>query len=260
MDTGRKRRLPVELSGDTRVIKRLRSPNMPESFQLHNGATRKEKASLCSGSVLADLASESDSDEIVGERDGTTHTSSSSTDLEHTPEEIGNIEESESSLTQVGETGQDDSCEDDDLIQELPVPRKPLISVSHTAFDLRTRLSVFLPQLQKANADLDNATKAGLRQLDEVADDEDHYIEMNLGLGVLKEKTPSGTQADGLRLADEDGTSSSEDSDSDSTEARDHVDDQKVDSAALANLMGAKRSGREKPSIQDLTDGCIADV
>jgi hypothetical protein len=82
---------------------------------------------------------------------------------------------------------------------------------------------------------------------------------MNLGLGVLKERRPPIAQAGGLSLADEDGASSSEDSNSDSTEARGNVDDQSVDSAALTNLIGANRSGRKKPSIQDLTDGCNAD-
>ena len=259
MGTEHKRRLPVELSGDSRVIKRLRSPNTVESLQLHTDATRKEKASLHGGSLLAGLARKSDRDGVVETGDGDTDTSSSSSDLEDPPEEIGSGNKDETSSTQVGETNKGDSCEDDDLIQDLPASRKPLMSVSHAAFDLRTRLSAFLPQLQKANADLENATEAGLRHLDEVADDEDHYIEMNLGLGVLKEKRPPSAQADGLRLLDEDGTSSSEDSDSDSTEARDNVDDQNVDSAALRNLMGAKRSGRKKPSIQDLTDGCNAD-
>ncbi len=258
MGAARKRRLPVELSADNRVIKRLRSPNRPESSQLHRSTTRKEKASLHTGHVLVELARKVDGNEVVGSADGDADSCSSSLDLGDTSEEIDSGDKDETSSTQIGETDKDDSCEEDDLIQDLPAPRKPLMSVSHTAFDLRTRLSAFLPQLQKANADLDNATEAGLRQLDEVADDEDHYIEMNLGLGVLQEKRASSAQADGLRLADEDGTSSSEDSDSYSTEAGDNGNGQNVDRAVLTNLMGAKQSGRKKPSIQDLTDGCNA--
>ncbi|KAF7507811.1 hypothetical protein GJ744_010112 [Endocarpon pusillum] len=259
MGTDQKRRLPVEFSGVRRGIKRLRSPNTGESLQLQTDATRREKASLHGSSVLADLARKSDRDGVVETGQGDTDTSSSGSDLEDTSEEISSGDQDETSSTQVGGTNKGDSCEDDDLIQDLPVPRKPLMSVSHAAFDLRTRLSAFLPQLQKANADLENATEAGLRHLDEVADDEDHYIEMNLGLGVLKEKRPPAAQVDGLRLADEDSTSSSEDSDSDPTEARGNVDDQNVDSAALTTFIGVKRSGSKRPSIQDLTDGCNAD-
>lgn len=259
MGTDHKRRLPVGFPGESRVIKRMRSPNKVESLQSHIDATRREKASLHGGGVLVDLPRKIERDGVVETGHGDTDTSSSGSDLEDTSEEISSGDKDETSSTQVGETDKGDSCEDDDLIQDLPVPRKPLMSVSHAAFDLRTRLSAFLPQLQKANADLENSTEAGLRHLDDVADDEEHYIEMNLGLGVLKERRPRIAQADGLRLADEDGTSSSEDSDSDSTEARGNVDDQSVDSAALTNLLGAKRSGRKRPSIQDLTDGCNAD-
>ncbi|ERF71566.1 hypothetical protein EPUS_00555 [Endocarpon pusillum Z07020] len=259
MGTDHKRRLPVEFPGDRRVTKRLRSPNTGESSQLQSDATKREKASLHGSSVLAGLARKSDRDGVVETGHGDTDTSSSSSDLEDTSEEISSVDKDETSSTRVGGTDKGDSCEDDDLIQDLPVPRKPLMSVSHATSDLRTRLSAFLPQLQKANADLENATEACLRPLDEVADDEDHYIEMNLGLGVLKEKRPPSAQVDGLRLADEDGTSSSEDSGSDPTEARGNVVDQSVESAAITNFIGAKRSGRERPSIQDLTDGCNAD-
>ncbi len=197
MGVDRKRRLHVELSADSRVIKRLRSPNTHESLQLPGSTTKKEEASLHSGSVLGHLAKKSDGGEVVGSGDGGTDTSSSSSDLGDTSEEISSGDKDEASPTQVGETDKDDSddsCEDDDLIQVLPVPRKPFMSVSQTALDLRTRLSVFLPQLREANADLDNATEAGLRHLDEVADDEDHYIEMNLGLGVLPTDHPSTLQ------------------------------------------------------------------
>ena len=53
--------------------------------------------------------------------------------------------------------------------------------------DLKTRLAAFLPQLAKANA-----TLSGSERVDDAGDDEERYIEMNLGLGVLAEKQEDG--------------------------------------------------------------------
>ena len=60
--------------------------------------------------------------------------------------------------------------------------------------DLKTRLAAFLPQLAKANETLSESER-----LDEVDGDEERYIEMNLGLGVLAEK-PNGDE--GVRTRD----------------------------------------------------------
>ncbi|KAJ9604320.1 hypothetical protein H2200_011154 [Cladophialophora chaetospira] len=52
--------------------------------------------------------------------------------------------------------------------------------------DLQSRLQEFLPRLQQANAALDGMEDD--KRLDEVSDDDEHYIEMDLGLGVLTEQ------------------------------------------------------------------------
>ncbi|EXJ78650.1 hypothetical protein A1O1_09051 [Capronia coronata CBS 617.96] len=62
--------------------------------------------------------------------------------------------------------------------------------------DLKSRLQNFLPQLQKANKDLETSSASDMtvlmeRRIDYVPDDAEQYIEMNLGLGVLTEQKPS---------------------------------------------------------------------
>ncbi len=53
--------------------------------------------------------------------------------------------------------------------------------------DLKTRLAAFLPQMAKANQTLSESER-----VDDVDEDEERYIEMELGLGVLAEKQEAG--------------------------------------------------------------------
>lgn len=55
--------------------------------------------------------------------------------------------------------------------------------------NLRTRLAQFLPQLADANRGL---AGGGAEQIDVVGEDEEQYVEMDLGLGVLEERRPGG--------------------------------------------------------------------
>lgn len=100
--------------------------------------------------------------------------------------------ESESSLehTTSEESDSEDDGHDSD---DVPVP------------DLRARLATFLPQISKANETLSDA-----QRIDDVGDDEQRYIEMNLGLGVLSERKQSQDEVQ-TRLADS-GTESDDDS------------------------------------------------
>jgi Domain of unknown function (DUF4598) len=100
--------------------------------------------------------------------------------------------ESESSLE---DTTSDESDSEDDSHDsgDVPVP------------DLRARLATFLPQISKANETLSDA-----QRIDDVGDDEQQYIEMNLGLGVLSEQKQSQDEIQ-TRLADS-GTESDDDS------------------------------------------------
>jgi hypothetical protein len=117
--------------------------------------------------------------------------------------------------------------------------------------DLQSRLQAFLPQLERANAELTATADALGRRVDHVDDDEEHYIEMDLGLGVLSERRNG---RDGEIRVD------SEDSSSDGTENDDEVgdgkegDEEEVERQTdiLARLRGEKASGGTKRKIEDL--------
>lgn len=115
--------------------------------------------------------------------------------------------------------------------------------------DLRSKISTFLPQLRAANANLGDDDR-----IDAVGDDEDHYIEMDLGLGVLKEKrkpmTRTGRGEILITQESSDSSSSSSSSDDDDGDLTEN------DEGALSRLMGMRRSTetKPKPTIQDLPD------
>lgn len=71
-----------------------------------------------------------------------------------------------------GTSSEGTGSEDDDT---------PLI---HPPVDLKSRVAMFLPQLQAANEGLQQGDMAGFEDVD----DEEQHIEMNLGLGVLTDK------------------------------------------------------------------------
>ncbi|KAH8549099.1 hypothetical protein BGW37DRAFT_503560 [Umbelopsis sp. PMI_123] len=63
--------------------------------------------------------------------------------------------------------------------------------------DLMARLQTFLPELESANRQLDQQISVDPREVDiENVDEDEQYIEMNLGLGVFEEKKPSDTSDD----------------------------------------------------------------
>ena len=80
---------------------------------------------------------------------------------------------SESDSSSSEGTSSDESGSDEDDIEADPQP------------DLRTRLAAFLPKISEANEMLSESAR-----IDEVGDQEERYIEMNLGLGVLEKQDP----------------------------------------------------------------------
>lgn len=72
----------------------------------------------------------------------------------------------------------------------LPKPTQKFSTkpTAEQASDLRSRLEAFLPRLEKANAELDDTDDISERRIDHVTEDDEHYIEMNLELGVLSER------------------------------------------------------------------------
>ena len=120
--------------------------------------------------------------------------------------------------------------------------------------DLRSKIANFLPQLRKANEDLANAEDD--KRIDAVADGQDHYIEMDLGLGVLKEmrgpRLPHGEIQTHVTSSSSDSSSSSggDDDDDDYPETRGSGED------LMSDLLGKqeKRTGQGRPVIQPLDE------
>lgn len=84
-------------------------------------------------------------------------------------------------------------------------PKKPEIKKPRVDSRLQSRLATLLPQMEKANAELDSEIQAKALQVDDVSDDEENYIEMNLGLGVLSEiKEESNVLVENSSDSDED--------------------------------------------------------
>jgi hypothetical protein len=158
------------------------------------------------------------------------------------------------------ESDSDSSDEEDEEINQTTTSASTIPSIPHrpkprikpmktkAGSDLLSRLSAFLPQMKDANDTLEKEIAAG-RGKDMVLDDADEedgkqYIEMNLGLGVLKEKR--------------DGDDSSEaDSDDENPYAANGHSGGQSDSDVLGKLMGAKKSvksDKEKPSIEEMAE------
>ncbi|KZM26558.1 uncharacterized protein EKO05_0005397 [Ascochyta rabiei] len=109
--------------------------------------------------------------------------------------------------------------------------------------DIRTFLKDFLPQLKAANEELEAQRKDGTlkkREIDAVDGEEDEqYIEMNLGLGVLKMKDAENSSE----------SSSGSDSDSDMNDAEDTAKEKDV----LGKLMGQEKT-KEAAGIQEVNE------
>lgn len=158
------------------------------------------------------------------------------------------IEEEQTS--QQGEGNHDEGLGSRDAEGLLPRPT-PKFSTKPTAeqaSNLRSRLEAFLPKLEKANAELDDAGDIRERRIDNVPEDEEHYIEMNLELGVLSERKDDGKDGP-LKFRE----SSSEDEDEDmdiSTEK----ESAKAESeqGVISQLKGEKARHRQKQKIEEL--------
>ncbi|KAK3067944.1 hypothetical protein LTR53_014865 [Teratosphaeriaceae sp. CCFEE 6253] len=156
-------------------------------------------------------------------------------------------DESESSLSSSSEESSVEESEDEDTVT-LGGPQKPAMAETKHALlsgaqELSARISALLPQLAAANTELEH--EGGGYTMEEVEEGEQH-IEMNLGLGVLEEKSDderddSSEDGDQLSEPDEVPTSSG-------AVAR---EPDKADTRFMGKLMGQKKT-REKAGVQVL--------
>ncbi|EEA23176.1 hypothetical protein TMatcc_002036 [Talaromyces marneffei ATCC 18224] len=149
-----------------------------------------------------------------------------------------------------------------ETIPYIPGRPKPQISLPPNS-DLLARVSSFLPQLQAANADIEQRLAKGESLEDMILDDvkdneaeEDgeegggkEYIEMNLGLGVLKEKR---------RRREEGGIDLDDESPSDTDEEEDEAEED-GEGRVMDQLMGLKgrsvQKQKLKAGIQEVEEG-----
>ncbi|KAL2438448.1 hypothetical protein ABEF95_009144 [Exophiala dermatitidis] len=122
--------------------------------------------------------------------------SESESDQEETEETTSSSgsDESDEDEHSEGEDSDEENASSDDLDSSLlsqgPLQRPTALPPIGERSGLKSRLQEFLPQLQKANADLGSSSDLLDKRIDHVDDGAEQYIEMNLGLGVLSEQQP----------------------------------------------------------------------
>jgi hypothetical protein len=186
--------------------------------------------------------------------------SSSESDDEEEEDESENLEH----VLSTGESPSDLASPGDDTnIISLPPQPKPTISratIISSSSALRSRIATFLPQLRKANEDLTNAEDD--RRIDAIADDQDHYIEMDLSLGVLKEKPRRVPLHGEIRTRESSnsttssGVSSSSSSSDGDANADGDSETKRPEKDAMRDLLGKKGKLRRQggPTIQVLDE------
>jgi hypothetical protein len=161
-------------------------------------------------------------------------------------EEIMESSEDDETSSAGSSTDEEDSIEQD-TDRNSPtitsVPSHPRSSATSQT-DLRSRLASFLPQLQQANAKLETDPDAASRQIDHVDDAEEQYIEMNLGLGVLRAK-PGSEDAGVKTTVSEDSESSGDASDDTASVSEDHVGAGNIQVGIVDKLKGVKPAKRK---------------
>lgn len=172
----------------------------------------------------------------------------SSSDYEEDDEDEDDLEPD--SRSDDANSGRVSHGDESDMIS-LPKQVKPSItsySAASGSAKLQSRIAAFLPQLRKANEDL--VTAGDNCRIDAVPDDEDHYIEMDLGLGVLKEKR---TRAPSNMIRTR--QSSSSNSTSSSSSSKDDSTTESTGADAMSKLMGRMEKRRNGgPVIQEFSE------
>jgi hypothetical protein len=214
-----------------------------DSLGPEHGSSNAELSSDTETSSDSDTETSSDSDT---ETSSDSDTSSTDPESDDESEDSENDSSSDNTDSDRGPLGYES-----DMIS-LPAQSKPSMFSSTTvtvSSDLRLRVASFLPQLQKANEEV--VTAGDDQRIDAIAEDQDQYIEMDLGLGVLKEKRPRSLNGEiQTHEISSSSSSSSSNSDDDESETGYPWDD------AMFELRGRKeaRSSNGRPVIQDIDE------
>ncbi|KAF8438234.1 hypothetical protein BGX38DRAFT_913368 [Terfezia claveryi] len=138
--------------------------------------------------------------------------------------------------------------------------------------EIFTRINTFLPELRAANAQLESEIVQGRiseRRIEDVGEDEEQYIEMNLGLGVLEEKkkrTPTSkrrrTDTEVLMKQvelGEAGVMDSEDEDDDGRTGGSDSDGREEQEGSDGSDSNEETSGEDSAEEGDDDDECDSD-
>lgn len=145
-----------------------------------------------------------------------------------------------SDIASATESGSNSDAEPCQNLPKMPAFKTSTV-VPNTG--LQNRLTAFLSQMADADTKLQSMKANGTlgqAQLDNVDDEDERYIEMNLGLGVLEEKRADDASA----VSDSETESEAE---STNSEARTHKDTRR-----LGKLMGDSHDSSVRPGIVEV--------
>ncbi|OJD31174.1 uncharacterized protein BKCO1_5100047 [Diplodia corticola] len=160
------------------------------------------------------------------------HSIDKASDAESDSSVVSTSSEEPSSESDDDSEGEDTPMDTEEIIS-LPLPpnadarRRIYQRRASPSSALSERLKAFLPQLAAANDELERDRAAGkLPAMENVGEGDESYIELNLGLGILKERDPNKMDSD---------SESDEDAD-------DEMDTGEDEGDVLAKLMGKKKT------------------
>ncbi|KIY04084.1 uncharacterized protein Z520_00776 [Fonsecaea multimorphosa CBS 102226] len=164
-------------------------------------------------------------------------------DVEETTSSSDSEDSDSDDMSEEDEEDEGDDVEDHVAASGPGIPR--YTTLPSRGSDLKSRLQSFLPQLQQANEELENSGEVVDNRIDHVSDEAEHYIEMEVGLGVLSEQNDDATQ---VRLPH---TLPSEDEDNeDDDEIKDGQEG--LEHSVLSPLIGMNGTKGIKRKIEEL--------
>ena len=229
----------------SRGVPKLKASTVTDDTKLMPGSSNTTRGDDHSSSEADLLNSELNTDSET-----TLDSGISSSESEDEEDEDEEEENSDRDSTVDEATISRDSLRDEVDTISIPPQTKPAIAGSPSPSGpskLQSRIATFLPQLRKANEDLVNAD--GEMRIDKLTEGQDHYIEMDLGLGVLKERQKPRPPNREIQTHDSSTSSDSTSTSGDDTQTEGSGKD------LMSDLLGKKKGGRQaRPVIQPLDE------
>ena len=177
-------RLRMSDHQDQRPVKQRRTGGRPLFQELESADDdgSSTTSSAASDDMLPVRSQIQHGDAAFAHRQGGRPSDSESSEEEETSS--SGSEDTDGESPSEGESNEEN--EQDEAPSEDPILSTFVTAASPTT-NIRSRLQEFLPRLEQANTELDHGEDVQDRRVDEVSGDAEHYIEMDLSLGVLTE-------------------------------------------------------------------------